>query len=133
MSTHNLIKNMTWRQARTNKLEYRASVSKTFSKKDPKITLKSMKILFRPPRVHPAGPMVFQGAPEMLKWSPRKSKWTHQAPQMVTPRSQKRLAAEGVAVKITNHRHFSGSPSTHCNGDPRNITSPEIVQVNMLQ
>ena len=44
--------------------------------------------------------MALRGAPEVPKWSPRMPKWSHQALQMATPRSQKRPAAEGVALVI---------------------------------
>ncbi len=54
--------------------------------------------------------MVLQGGPEVPKWSarvlpgakmvPKNVKMEAPSPQMATPRSQKRPAAEGVALKM---------------------------------
>ena len=47
------------------------------------------------PRCQSGPPGCSRGA----KMVPRMPKWRHQAPQMATPRSQKGLTAEGVALK----------------------------------
>ena len=70
MSIQKSVKKVPWKQARKEIEISSLSAQKAF-KRGPQINPKSMKILFRTPRVHPAAPMVLQGAPEVLKWFPK--------------------------------------------------------------